>query len=419
LLKQVSDWKKINFADIIVDMKGGGTPSTTNPALWNGNIPWTRSAAIKSRYITKGEKMITIEGLENSATNLVPKDNLLIASRVSIGNVGINKIDIAISQDLTGIIVDTAKADVEYLYWFLSKSKQLLVSLAQGSTIQGITKEDLKNIELPLPPLTEQKKIASILSKVDELIHKSEEIIEQTQRLKKGLTQTLLTKGVGHKSFKTVKFLYGKELAIPEEWQVQRIDSLVRDKNDIKTGPFGSSLKKEFFVSKGYKIYGQEQVISDNFEIGNYYIPEDLFIKMKNYEIRPMDVLISLVGTHGKVSVVPSNIERGIINPRLLKVTFDQSVALPEFMKIVLSSKLTDMQIQRLSHGLTMDILNLGLMKKIIFFVPSVAEQQRIVNIISTVENLLSKYQDYLQRLSILEKGLMQKLLTGKIRVKV
>ncbi len=147
-----------------------------------------------------------------------------------------------------------------------------------------------------------------------------------------------------------------------------RIDSLVRSKNDIKTGPFGSSLKKEFFVSKGYKVYGQEQVISDNFVIGDYYIPEDLFVKMKSYEIRPRDVLISLVGTHGKISIVPSNIERGIINPRLLKVTFDQSVALPEFMKIVLSSKLTDIQIQRLSHGLTMDILNLGLMNRSLSF---------------------------------------------------
>jgi type I restriction enzyme, S subunit len=125
--------------------------------------------------------------------------------------------------------------------------------------------------------------------------------------------------------------------SIPQEWSIVTIDKLTRSKDDIKTGPFGSSLKKEIFVAKGYKVYGQENVIPDEFSIGNYYISEDVFLKMRKYEIKPKDILISLVGTHGKVSLVPENIERSIINPRLLKITLNQSIALPEFMKILLT----------------------------------------------------------------------------------
>jgi type I restriction enzyme S subunit len=221
------------------------------------------------------------------------------------------------------------KISSTFLYYFFQSDyfQKQLFKMGKQSTRDYIGIIAQKSLFLILPSLKEQQKIASILSTVDELVHKTEQIIEQTQRFKKGMMQRLLTKGIRHTKFKKTEL--GE---IPEEWFIANIDQLVKNKTDIKTGPFGSSLKKEIFVEKGYKIYGQENVIPDNFSIGNYFIPESIFLKMKQYEVKPGDILISLVGTHGKISIVPDNIHPGIINPRLLRIRIDNSKVLPEYI---------------------------------------------------------------------------------------
>lgn len=165
------DWQVKALSEICSSFTSGGTPSTKNPEFWNGEIPWIRNAWIKGHYVTHGEKYITSLGVENSATHIIPKDSLIVATRVSIGNVAINKIDVAISQDLTGIIVDKSKTSEEYLYWSLLKAKDTIRSYTQGSTIQGLTRDDLKNIKVPFPPIPEQHRISSILSK-DPFVHR-------------------------------------------------------------------------------------------------------------------------------------------------------------------------------------------------------------------------------------------------------
>jgi type I restriction enzyme, S subunit len=293
-------------------------------------------------------------------------------------------------------------------------TKRFLLSIAMTLTMTTIRQPDLERLPIIMPPLKEQQKIASILSNVDELIQKTDQIIEQTQRLKKGLMQRLLTKGIGHTKFKKTEF--GE---IPEKWDMLKIAELIKDKEGIKTGPFGSSLKKEIFVARGYKIYGQENVIPDDFKRGDYYIPEHVFLKMQKYEIKPGDVLISLVGTHGKISLVPEGIKRGIINPRLLRIRLDVSKTLPEFMKILLESIFIQKQIQNLTHGLTMGVINTEVIKQLVFFVPELSEQEKIIGIIRNINMLLKRQGFHMESLRSLKKGLMQQLLTGKIRVKV
>ncbi len=187
------EWAVVKLGDISLDLLGGGTPSTSDTNYWNGNIPWMTSAFINRREVNAGQKYITKEGLKGSAANLIPKENLLIATRVGIGKAALNRIDIAISQDLTGVIVNKNKALPDYLYWFFINSKEKLKSLAQGSTIKGILRDDLSKIKLPLPPLHEQNKIAEILSSVDEKLELLRVRKEKFTRLKNGLMNELLT----------------------------------------------------------------------------------------------------------------------------------------------------------------------------------------------------------------------------------
>ena len=139
------------------------------------------------------KKYITEDGMNDTAANLVPKGSLLVATRVSLGNITINNIDMAISQDLTGVVIDKSTADKEFLYWVLLQFSNITKGFGQGTAILGILREDLEHLKVALPPLSEQQNIASILSNVDYQIQKQQEYRSKLETLKKGLMQKLLT----------------------------------------------------------------------------------------------------------------------------------------------------------------------------------------------------------------------------------
>jgi len=187
------EWDIEKLEDISLNTLGGGTPSTSNAEYWDGEIAWMTSAHISDREISTGQRYITEQGLKNSSSSVVPKDNLIIATRVGIGKAAINKIDISISQDLTGVIINKNKSIPEFLYWMLIKNKNNIKSLAQGSTIKGILREELMKIKIPLPPLSEQQKIAEILGTVDSRMEMLRKRKGKIERIKKGLMNDLLT----------------------------------------------------------------------------------------------------------------------------------------------------------------------------------------------------------------------------------
>ncbi|MBT2715421.1 restriction endonuclease subunit S [Bacillus sp. ISL-57] len=323
----------------------------------------------------------------------------------------------------TELIVLSPKEEMlldKYLYYFVKDNKVRNRAIARmvGTTgRQRVPNEFFKEeLEIDLPSIQEQQKIASILSSVDEAIEKTEVIIEQTEEVKKGLMQQLLTKGIGHKKFKKTEV--GE---IPLDWEVVKIiDIAENEKNAVKPGPFGSSLKKEFYVKSGYKVYGQEQVIANDFKIGEYYIDDKKYEELNAFKVKPFDLLISLVGTFGKIAVVPERkFKPGIINPRLLKITFDKSKANVHYYKYYMSSSSFYQQLEGMSQGGTMGVINGKILKSIHFPLPSLDEQQRIVNILTNIDQKLDIETRKCGQLQILKKGLMQSLLTGKVRVKV
>ena len=129
--------------------------------------------------------------------------------------------------------------------------------------------------------------------------------------------------------------------------------------------------------------------------------------------------MISLVGTYGKVSVVPHDIERGIINPRLLKISPDNNKVVPAYLKYLLTSEFVRGQIARRTHGATMGILNLNIVRELMFPIPSLEEQHEITKILLAFEHKFLIEKQRKEQLEELKKGLMQVLLTGKVRVKV
>ncbi|WP_341678705.1 restriction endonuclease subunit S [Niveibacterium sp. SC-1] len=274
---------------------------------------------------------------------------------------------------------DQSKVDARYLYhWISTEKTQAAIRNCgrQTTNISNLSSRLFLELPLPLPSVTEQKRIAAILDKADSLRRKRRQAIRLAD------------------DFLRAVFLdmFGDPVANPKGWPVVKLSDLAKkDRYAIKAGPFGSALKKEFYVASGYRVYGQEQVIRDDLTYGDYYIDANKYRELESCKVEAGDMLISLVGTFGKICIVPKEFEPGIINPRLMKIGLDSRKATPRFMKAFLTSDSMMRTIEGLSHGGTMGIVNVGIMKNLDVPLPPLDLQLRYENVQKKISVLSCK----------------------------
>ena len=172
-----SKWPMVNLKDICESILGGGTPSTRNKGYWKGDIPWITSADIVDLKTAKPRKHITQEAIEESATNLIPKGNLIVSTRVGLGKLFTNGFDVCISQDSRGLILKET-VDADYLVYVLKQEVAKFKDISQGSTIQGVTKSQLENVQIPLPPLEVQREIVAEIEGYQRVIDGARAVVE-------------------------------------------------------------------------------------------------------------------------------------------------------------------------------------------------------------------------------------------------
>ena len=383
-----------------------------------------------------------------------PNTLMLVRQGVQDGSIGIAPLDVdgcIATENMPMFSVEGI--DLEYLR-FLLKSPYFYDELNKiettGSAQKSIHERQILEIEIPLPKLEEQKQFVNELTKLksggldisSELTHQlnlvkqlrqaflreamqgkllcNSELVSESQETGQQLLEQIKSEKaqlIAEKKLKKEKPLApitAEEILfeIPVHWVLTTIENIAaNEKNALKAGPFGSSLKKEFYTKKGFKIYGQEQVISNDPFFGNYYIDENRFNTLKSCEVKTGDILISLVGTMGKVLILPKAIEKGIINPRLVKLSLYKDVS-REFFKYYLYSEIAVKQINHLSHGSTMNIINLGIIKKLIFPLPPLHEQEQIV---AKLDELM-EFCDGLEQSIKESQGLNEKVLQQVLR---
>lgn len=187
------EWEVKKLGDLVDKFVNGGTPSTQVSDYWNGEIPWITGADILNQKVAVIRRYISIEAVKNSSTNIIEKNNLLLVSRTGVGKLAITPFDVAISQDFTGIYTKKAELDTDYLFIYLDFAQKELTKQNQGTSIQGITRETLASIPIPLPPNDEQHKIVEIIRLIDNNIELLKSELAQLQEQKRGLMQLLLT----------------------------------------------------------------------------------------------------------------------------------------------------------------------------------------------------------------------------------
>jgi len=194
---------------------------------------------------------------------------------------------------------------------------------------------------------------------------------------------------------------------VPEGWQIKGLKYLLKPGNDgIKIGPFGSSLKSSVLSSSGFKVYGQENVINNDFKLGFRYINQDKFDELSVYEISPEDLLITMMGTTGQAQLVPKNIEQGIMDSHLIRVRPEKHLITPKYLQMLVNDSVYIFHQKKLqSKGSIMEGLNSSIIKSFFILLPSIPEQTAIANyldrktaeidgLIANKERLIELYEE-------------------------
>jgi type I restriction enzyme S subunit len=364
----------------------------------------------------------TVFGYVESARVILKPGDLIIPARGnSIGHT--KEVTTRCTTTQTTIFAKKSNGNVltHFAFYFLNAFRPILFFFDR-TAIPQITVDDVSRNPVIVPCEKEQRAIVSVLdretARIDALIEKKQRQIELLQEKRAALIGHAVTKGLDPSvkmNDSGVQWL-GE---IPATWEIRKLKWLTKS---MVAGPFGSSLTKDLYTTSGYRVYGQEQVIPEDFSIGDYYIREELFREMSQYAVSTGDVLISCVGTFGKIAVVPKNIEPGIINPRLIKLTPKTDIVSSPYLGNVLKSDIAFAQMERLSRGGTMGVLNIGLLSEIVVPIPSLVQQENISAHIEfetgKIDNLIAKISTAIEMLTEYRTALISAAVTGKIDVR-
>ena len=368
----------------------GGTPlKNVKEYYQNGNIPWLRSGEVCKKYISETEMFITQKGLENSSAKYYPIDTVVVAMYgATAAQVGILKIEATSNQAVCGILPNR-KFLPEFLYYFFCYRKEFLASQAQGGAQPNISQVKIKNLEVPVPPLSEQQRIVDYLdaafAKIDAMKANAEKSLNEA----KALFQASL-----------------KEMLEPKEgWEEKKMSSLY----DVRDGTHDSPK----YQDKGYPL-----VTSKNLKGGILDMSNVNFISESDYKainsrskVDIGDVLFAMIGTIGNPVYVEEEPNYAIKNMALFKVPREQS---GEFLRYYLLNNIILSKMQSEAKGTTQKFVSLGYLRNFLISLPPLSEQQSIVapldSLKSKVDRLQANYEKISQECDALKQAILRKV---------
>lgn len=204
---------------------------------------------------------------------------------------------------------------------------------------------------------------------------------------------------------------------VPEHWELKRISHLIRQSFDgMKIGPFGSQLTSQMLSDVGFKVYGQENVIANDFNRGERFISEDKFRELKVYEIKPEDILVTMMGTSGRCAIAPNDIKVGIMDSHLLRMRVTDVIS-PKFLRLLIDESVyVAYQVRVLGKGSIMHGLNSSIVKELLIAVPPVSEQKKLLTFLdretAKIDALIAEQQRLIELLKEKRQALISHAVT-------
>ena len=388
----------------IVVIKGGGTPSKSKPEYWNGDIPWVSVKDFKSSSLSGSSDHITQEGIDNSAASLIPKGNLIVPTRMALGKIAVNSVNIAINQDLKALIIkDNKEVDRNYLLRCIESKSEEIIRQGKGATVKGITLDVLKNLEIPLPPIETQKQIAAVLEKADQL----RKDCQQMEQELNSLAQSVFID------------MFGDPVTNPKGWEKKLLSELVENKGDIKCGPFGTQLSKSEFTTSGIPLWGIRHVNSGFCKPTIEFVSSEKARALQAYSIEPGDIVMTRKGNVGNCFIYPERLVSGVMHSDLLRIRpcnnkVDSSFLQKQFMY----SRDIEDQLRLISQGAIMAGINVTKLKSLVILCPPIREQEKYAKALRVIDGQKKTLSKYLEEAGSAFNALMQKAFKGELKLK-
>lgn len=390
----MTEWREFKIKDI-ADVVGGGTPSTAINEYWNGDIPWLTPKDLTGyirNFISHGERFITKKGLENSSARLLPKGTVLLTSRAPIGYVAIAENEICTNQGFKSLVPNPDKAHNLFLLYWIKSNVEYLQSIGTGTTFQEISGSVLKDVDIILPPLPEQKAIADVLSSLDDKI----DLLTRQNKTLEDLAQAYFRKW----------FIEDAS----DEWEIKKL----RDFGEIICGKTPPTTNKKFFngnipfikipdMHNNVYIFDTADTLS---EMGAKY--------QENKFIPPMSICVSCIATVGLVSMnvflSQTNQQINSLIPKHDKYRYYLFLFLRSYRDELLA----------LGSGGTMTLnINKTLFGDIECYCPDDEILFRFNNVVNPLFGKIYNNCKQIRILSKLRNTLLPKLISGEIRVKM
>lgn len=403
------DWEVKEFGNYSTIVRGGSPRPIQDFITTNSSgINWIKNGDVKpnDKYIVKTEEKIIPAG--KSRSREVNPGDFILSNSMSFGRPYILKINGCIHDGWLAIQNYHETFDVDYLYYLLGSDEvfKQYISMAAGSSVQNLNKQKVSKLLVALPPtLAEQQKIAKALSDVDNAISTLEKLITKKKNLKQGTMRQLLTGKKRLPGFaKSDKFKQTEIGEIPEDWEVKSLSSIGEVKMCKRVLKYQTSETGDIPF---YKIgtFGKEP---------DSYISRELFNFLKNNYSYPKkgDILISAAGTIGR-TVVFDGKDSFFQDSNIIWLENDESVIL----NIFLSYLFKVIKWQTEDGGIVSRLYNNNFRVTQIP-IPSKPEQTAIANVLSSMDKEIEALEAKLRKYRNLKTGMMQQLLTGKIRLR-
>ncbi len=401
----VEGWEEAALSDL-GEVITGKTPSTQNQIFWSGNIPFVTPTDMDGRkFISSTERSVTEEALRNIKKPL-PRGSVMVTCIASIGKMAISDQLCITNQQINSVVPD-AKINSEFLYYSLLTKVPELEALSGKTAVPIINKSQFSKIRIQYPSLQEQKKIAEVLESVDEAIAKTEAVIAQTERVKQGLLQQLLTRGIGHTRFKQTDL--GE---IPESWEIYRIEDVLLRLIDYRGVPPPKANKGVPLITAKNVRFGYL-----NPEPREYISEDDYKGWMRRGIPNEGDVIFTTEAPLGYVAQIPGY--KIALGQRTLTLCPNPKIVSQDFLKWRLLSPSTQAIIHEHATGSTAKGIKQRTFRKLFIAVPSLKEQVTICDSLNSIELSLNGAIATLDTFKKLKRSLMSDLLTGRVRVSI
>lgn len=408
----------------VFKINGGGTPSTTNKEFWNGDIPWLGPKEMskeKSAYIGIGEKNISELGAKKLGNKKILKNSIIISTRAPVGYLKFAKNDLYTNQGCHSLL-PSQMVDNQYMYYWLTKNKYILEKKSNGTTFKELSHGNLKSIEFVFPELNNQKSIASILSKQENIISNIEKLIEKNEIIFNELSEQLLSGELRLQDNNGKISLYknpegnwkevevnGEIKKIPNDWNKKIVKEFILEMCEGGTPPTSD---ESFYESADIPWVIVED-IKDNIFKTKKYINKKGLKKIGNKLWDVGDIIMSTgatIGVVGKVGI-PLATKQGVSG---FKVKKEEMVS--DFLFYLFKNHKE--LFLKTANGSTFKSLPQKDIKTLEFVYPNKTEQSLIIKLLDRTNESILRYKSLLTKEKEKFEWLLDNLLSGNYLVK-